>query len=131
MSNFTSSMRYVKRDVKTTIVDKWVPGKWQTVQMAELYAAFATRDQTKAIDLMANALKMNGKRRVWFTTVYLIFDPCAVEPSGDTRVLGIMSEVDFLVRFLASPLPPLQYRRYSLISRAFVENLCKKYIRSF
>lgn len=129
---YTSNRRYIKRAVKTALVDKWAPGKWQTLKTAGLHASFATRDPDKAAELMGKMLRMDGKMRVWFTNVYILFDPFAIDKSGDTHVLGVMSERDFLARRLATDLPPLKYKiRRIDRPRSFFDDLCKKYIRVF
>lgn len=76
------------------------------------------------------ALEMNGQRRAWFTNVYLIFDPYVVE-RGDIRVLGVMAEADFLVRFLDSALPPMPYRYFRpCASIEVIDYMCKKFIKA-
>lgn len=132
MIKYASSLRYVKQDVKTTIVDKWVSMKWQTLKNARLKAAFATENYKTAGALIGKVLLFSGKRRVWFTTVYLIFDLYTIDRPGDTHVLGVMAEDDFLARVLGTSLPPTIYQGIDpYLDIAFGSILCKKHIKVF
>lgn len=131
MITFTSSTRYVKKKVKTAMVHEWVSGEWQTVRNVEFWAALGA-PMPGAAKMMAEALLGSGRKRAWFTTVYIIFDMYAVYTNNDPRVIGIMEEIDFLPRFLASVLPPLKYKGTNLhLDRAFARYLCKKHIKIF
>lgn len=129
MTAFTSSHRYIKRYVKTAYVDIWVPGRWETIKGQAFWIVFNTHGNIT--EKIKCALAMNGKRRAWFTNVYLIFDPYVVDKSGDAYVLGVMAEADFLVHSLAISISPTNYvPRAGEVSTAFINEMCKRHIRS-
>lgn len=130
MTTYTSNLRYIKRYVKTTYVDIWASGEWETAKRLAVWKLFNAHGDI--IDEIKIALAMTGKRRVWFMNVYLIFDQIAVDKSGDICVRGVMTESDFLTRSLASSLPPIRYvPSVKELSTAFIYKMCKKHIKIF
>lgn len=130
MISYTSNLRYVTREVKTAMVDRWAPRTFQTNINYVLDAAMRSRSDIAGIkwDVLA---KMKTKKRVWFTPIYLIFDPFVIDYEHDSHFRGVMSEEDFLIWKLSTLFPPLPYSIVEDVHRDFVEKMCKEYIKVF